>query len=121
YHGNNLRVGKSRTAVVAGHTLRSHLNAGKRDAGREEGLDHLSDQVAVESTPSQRAERHEQTARIAEAISRLPEDMQQVLLGRHADELSYAALAERLGRSEGAVRVLYTRALRRLREKCGDS
>jgi RNA polymerase sigma-70 factor (ECF subfamily) len=104
---------------AAGHTLRSHLEAGKRNAGREEVLDHLSGWAAVESTPSQHAERHEQTARIAEAIGRLPEDMQQVLLGRHTDGLSYAALAERLGRTEGAVRVLYTRALRRLREECG--
>lgn len=46
--------------------------------------------------------------------------MQQVLLGRHVDQASYADLAERLGCSEGAVRVLYTRAVRRLREECGE-
>jgi RNA polymerase sigma-70 factor (ECF subfamily) len=57
---------------------------------------------------------------MAEALSRLPEDMQQVLLGRHLDGASYGVLAERLGRSEGAVRVLYTRALRRLREECAE-
>jgi RNA polymerase sigma-70 factor (ECF subfamily) len=53
---------------------------------------------------------------MARTIAGLPDDMQQVLLGRHLDGLSYAVLAERLGRSEGAVRVLYTRALRRVRE-----
>ena len=42
--------------------------------------------------------------------------MQQVLLGRHLDGLSHAELARVLGRSESAVRMLYLRALRRLRE-----
>jgi DNA-directed RNA polymerase specialized sigma24 family protein len=44
-----------------------------------------------------------------------------VLLGRHMDGLAYGQLAERFGRSEGAVRVLYTRALRRLREEMNPS
>ena len=53
---------------------------------------------------------------MAEAIAELSEEMQAVLLGRHLHFRSYAELAVELGRSEGAVRVLYTRALRRLRE-----
>jgi RNA polymerase sigma-70 factor (ECF subfamily) len=57
---------------------------------------------------------------MAEALARLPDDMQQVLLGRHMDGLSYAELAGRLGRTEAAVRVLYTRALRRLRDECHE-
>jgi RNA polymerase sigma-70 factor (ECF subfamily) len=106
---------------AAGHTLRGHLAAGKRDAGREETGDVLAGQlVAPGSSPSQQAVRHELAARIAEALARLPEDMQTVLLGRHMDGLSHAALAERLSRSVGAVRVLYTRALRCLREECGE-
>jgi RNA polymerase sigma-70 factor (ECF subfamily) len=59
----------------------------------------------------------EQAARLTAALARLPDDMQQVLLYRHVDGLSYADLAALLGRSEGAVRVLYTRALRRLRKE----
>ena len=58
---------------------------------------------------------------MAEAVARLPEDMQAVILGRHVDDAPYAELAARLGRSEGAVRVLYTRALRRLRDELGDA
>jgi RNA polymerase sigma-70 factor (ECF subfamily) len=53
---------------------------------------------------------------MADALSRLPEDMQQVLLGRHVDGRSHAEIAAALGRTEGAVRMLYLRALRRLRE-----
>jgi DNA-directed RNA polymerase specialized sigma24 family protein len=43
--------------------------------------------------------------------------MQQVILGRFVEDQPHAVLAERLGRSEAAVRMLYLRALRRLREE----
>ena len=102
----------------AGHSLRNHLEAGKRAGAAEEPAGDLDGRADPGSTPSAQAARHEEAARMAEALARLPDDMQQVLLGRHMDGLSYAALAEQLGRTEGAVRVLYTRALRRLREEC---
>ena len=106
---------------AAGHTLRGHLGAGKREAGREEAGDDLAGWLAVaDSTPSQHAMRLEQVAQMANALARLPNDMQQVLLGRHVDGLAHATIAEQLGRTEAAVRVLYTRALRRLREECGE-
>ena len=105
---------------TAGHGVRDQL-ADKRDAGRERQIGPDADVAADDGdTPSAVAIRHEQAARMAVALARLPEDMQQVLLGRHGDDLSYAILAERLGRSEAAVRVLYTRALRRLRHECRE-
>ena len=52
---------------------------------------------------------------MADALARLPEDMQEVLLGRHVDGLHHAAIAHKLGRSEGAVRMLYLRGLQQLR------
>jgi RNA polymerase sigma-70 factor (ECF subfamily) len=105
---------------TAGHLVRSHLAAAKRDAQREQRLDDLPAPPDSGNSPSAQAIRHEQAARMADALARLPEDMQQVLLGRHMDGQSYAVLAERLQRSEAAVRVLYTRALRRLREECAE-
>jgi RNA polymerase sigma-70 factor (ECF subfamily) len=105
---------------TAGRLLRDHQDAGKQDLIREQLADGLIDVADPGSSPSAQAMRHEQAVRMAEALARLPQDMQQVLLGRHMDGASYAVLAERLGRSEGAVRVLYTRALRRLREECRE-
>jgi RNA polymerase sigma-70 factor (ECF subfamily) len=102
---------------TAGHLLRSYLATGKRDLSLEQSGEDIANQPASGSSPSAQAIRHEQAARMAEALSRLPEDMQRVLMGRHMDDLPYAVLAEQLNRSEGAVRVLYTRALRRLREE----
>lgn len=106
---------------TAGHLARNHGATGKRDPDREQHAEDLNGAFADQgSSPGTQAIRHEQAARIAEAIARLPEDMQQVLLDRHVDGLPYAVLSERLGRTEAAVRVLYTRALRRLREECQD-
>ncbi len=47
-----------------------------------------------------------------QAVARLPEDRRRVVILRFVDELSTAEIAEILGRSEGAVRVLLHRALR---------
>jgi RNA polymerase sigma-70 factor (ECF subfamily) len=102
---------------TAGRTLRGFVGTAKRDPSREqtaEDLDRLADKSG--SSPSAQAIRHEQAARMAEAVARLPEDMQQVLLARHMDGLAHAVIAAQIGRTESAVRMLYLRALRRLRE-----
>ncbi len=105
---------------AAGHSLRGHLGTDKRDVSREQAGAQAELTLDPGSTPSGHAVREEQAANLAAGLSRLPEDMQEVVLGRHVDQLSYADLAQQLGRSEGAVRVLYTRALRRLRAEVGD-
>jgi RNA polymerase sigma-70 factor, ECF subfamily len=46
------------------------------------------------------------------AVSRLPQDRRRAVVLRFVDEMSTAEIAEVLGRSEGAVRVLLHRALR---------
>jgi RNA polymerase sigma-70 factor (ECF subfamily) len=104
----------------AGHAVRDQF-AGKRAVDREQSLAGLSEFLQCSGfTPSAQAIRHEQSARVAEALAQLPAEMQAVLLGRHADGLSHAELAAQLGKTEGAVRVLYVRALRKLRELYQD-
>jgi RNA polymerase sigma-70 factor (ECF subfamily) len=101
----------------AGRTLRGFADTAKRDLNREQGVADLGALPASNGmSPSALAIRHEQAARMAEALTQLPDDMQQVLFGRHLDDLSHAAIAQRLGRTEHACRMLYLRALRRLRE-----
>jgi RNA polymerase sigma-70 factor (ECF subfamily) len=103
---------------TAGRTIRGYVGTAKRDVAREcpgdEPLDGLA--LSPAESPSDEAIRHEEAATLAAALSHLPDDMQQVLLGRHLDGLSHAELARALGRTETAVRALYLRALRRLRE-----
>ena len=78
-------------------------------------MDQLADSG---SSPSAQAMRHELTAKITDAVARLPRDMQQVLLARLVDGLPHAVIAERMKRTETAVRMLFVRALSRLKDEC---
>jgi DNA-directed RNA polymerase specialized sigma24 family protein len=59
---------------------------------------------------------NEQDACIAAALEQLPEDMRAVVVGRVFRQESFESLAGSLGLSSGNARVLWTRALRRLRQ-----
>jgi len=100
--------------------LRGYLDTAKRDPAREHHGDGIHLAADDQPSPGGQAVLREETVRLAEGLSKLPRDMQQVLLGRHVDGCSHADLAERMGRTEGAIRVLYTRALRRLKDVCGE-
>lgn len=110
-------VGWLRTVALrtVGHAVRNQFATGKRSISREQviaDVDQLP-QLEVNGDGGQ----YEHSARLATILDRLPDDMRDLLLGRFFDELSYSELSRRMGRSEGALRVLYTRALRRLREE----
>jgi RNA polymerase sigma-70 factor (ECF subfamily) len=68
-------------------------------------------------SPSQAAQRHETAVHLADALARLPEDYQSVLLLRVFEELPAEEVARRMGRSAGAVRMLQMRALTALRQE----
>ena len=104
----------------------------QRDADREVSLDRVQAGVEESSlmlqrclaaagpSPSQIAQEHESAARLADALARLPEDYQTVLLLRVFEELPAEEVAERMGRSTGAVRMLQMRALTALRQEMGE-
>jgi RNA polymerase sigma-70 factor (ECF subfamily) len=69
------------------------------------------------SSPSQQADRHEQEVLLADVLARLPEDYREVIILRHLEGLAHEDIARRLGRSPGSVRMLWVRALARLREE----
>lgn len=104
------------TIRVVGHVTRFHQGAGKRASGREAMLNPDGLAIPDGSSPDARAMRHEEHARIAEALERLPEDMRQLLLSRTVEGLSYREIAARTDRTEAALRIHYVRALRKLRE-----
>jgi RNA polymerase sigma-70 factor (ECF subfamily) len=93
----------------------------KRDVGREQRLDALIEQAhealaAPLSTPSKQASRREQAVVMANALARLPEDYREVIALRHIEGRSFEEIAGHMGRSAGAVRMLWMRALERLGE-----
>lgn len=103
---------------AAGRAIRGQA-AGKRGAGLDVPLDGLPEPPASNATPAGKLARIEESARVAAALDRLPDDMRQVLIARHFNGTAYADLAAEMKRTEGALRILYVRALRKLRDECG--
>jgi RNA polymerase sigma-70 factor (ECF subfamily) len=64
--------------------------------------------------PEKVVEGHERTQHLAEAISQLDPDSQQVLIFRFINQFSHDETAEIMGRTPGHVRVLQHRALKKL-------
>lgn len=62
-------------------------------------------------------ERHEREMLLA-AVRRLPPDRQQLLILKFVEQMSNSQIAEVMGRSEGAIKSLYHRTLRALRQEC---
>ncbi|MCZ7542547.1 MAG: sigma-70 family RNA polymerase sigma factor [Anaerolineae bacterium] len=69
--------------------------------------------------PEAAAERLGDEEMLLEALRRLPEDRQQLLILKFVDRLSNAEIGEIMGRTEGAVKSLYHRTLAALREELG--
>jgi RNA polymerase sigma-70 factor, ECF subfamily len=76
--------------------------------------------ISVSATsPSGRAMRHEREDALCAALRALPEHYRQVIGWHHQDQLSFEAIAGRLGISSDAARKIWGRALLRLREALG--
>ena len=115
-------------AHVLAHEVRRYAGTRGRDVGREVSLEQalaessrrLGEALAAPgSSPSVRAGRHEMELRLAEALSRLPEDYREVIVLRNIEGLPHEEVARRMDRNVGAVRMLWVRALSRLRRELG--
>lgn len=101
------------------------VQAGKRTVRREVSLDRPPGDSAAEpltlaspgSSPSTHAQRRESADWLAGQLARLPDDYREVLVLRHLEGLPFADVAQRMNRTPGAVRVLWLRALDRLRRQ----
>ncbi len=117
-------------AHVLLHEMRRYGGAQRRDVGREvsleEALAESSRQLgavlaAPGTSPSERASRHELELRLADALARLPADYAEIILLRNVEGLPHEEVARRMGRGVGAVRMLWVRALARLRHELGST
>ena len=70
---------------------------------------------AARTTPSLHAERREVSLVLADAMAALAPEQREVIALRTLDGRSWDEVAERMGRSAGAVRQLWLRSLRKLR------
>ncbi len=110
------------------HDFIRKFRAAKRDVKREvrmqtspgessPGID-LSAQL---QTPSQFMIQNEREIELANAIAQLSEDYQEVIQLRNLQRLPFDEVAERMGRSRGAVQMLWARALKQLQETLSQS
>jgi RNA polymerase sigma-70 factor (ECF subfamily) len=81
----------------------------------------LRHELAVGSaSPSEQAERREESVMLADALQRLPEAYREVLVLRHLQQLTFPEVAERMDRSLDSVNKLWARALAALRAAMGE-
>jgi RNA polymerase sigma-70 factor (ECF subfamily) len=107
-----------------------HERAQVRDFRREVALDealtgsscNLQRWLAGDSSaPDERVEAIERGARLAQALTRLPEREREALILQKYHGWTLAQIAEHMGCTAGAVAGLHARALKRLRELLADS
>lgn len=113
----------ARRRVVDAH--RFHFEAKRRDASRQQsihaagnadssamGMEQLL--AASMTSPSAAVSRDVRLCRMQEAIEGLPEEQKAAVRMRYAEGLPTKQIAEKLGKSDVAVRVLLSRSMRQL-------
>lgn len=109
--------------------VRHYFGTQRRDVRLERDLAVEMDQssqaldrglMIQQASPSEQAARRENGVILADALSRLNDDYREVLILRHLEGLSFPEVSERMHRSLDAVKKLWTRALKQLRETMGE-
>lgn len=111
-------------AHVLAHEVRRYRATEKRDIGREVSIHQSLGQssqrlsqllVTAVKSPSHQASQREREVILSQVLDRLPDDYREVIILRNLEGLSHEEVARRMDRSVGAVRMLWVRALERLR------
>lgn len=102
----------------------------KRDAAKEVGLGPrggdssgpslINMLVQTMTTPSQAFSRNAREIKLHEALESLPEDQREAIRLRYVEGLPSKEIAQRLQKSDGAIRVMLTRSLKRLQTVLED-
>jgi RNA polymerase sigma-70 factor (ECF subfamily) len=107
---------------------RRFFGSQKRSAGRERALDAGTDSqgglvdllVASMTTASQAFSRDQRQIRLLAALESLPEEHRTALRLRYLEGLPSKEIAQRLGKTDGSIRVMLTRSLAKLQELLGE-
>jgi RNA polymerase sigma-70 factor (ECF subfamily) len=110
---------------------RRYFDAQKRDAGREVPLGaggssesstpNLAQVLAASITsPSAAFSRQVREQRLESALQALPDDQREALRLRYQFDMPSKEIAEKLGKTDAAVRVMLTRSLKKLQQLLGE-
>ena len=108
---------------IAEHEIRDcadYQHRQRRDAAREVALDDEAPVSAITRSALSRVILDEEALRLEAAIESLSADHRDVILMRKFEELSFAEIAARTGRSEDAARMLLARAMTALTLKLSE-
>ena len=104
--------------------VRRYRTTEARQVNRERSLEKLIEDssaalqflvVGNGTSPSKSAERREMSVVLADALAELGADYRDVIILRSIEERDWDEVAKEMGRSSGAVRQLWARALKQLR------
>lgn len=107
-----------------------HVKAGKRDVRRDVPLAKLyasCDRSAMnleaslvdnQKTPSTDAQHRERAVILADVMNELSDDHREVLMQRNIRGLKFRQIAESMEKTEAATKMMWMRAIKRLREIC---
>jgi RNA polymerase sigma-70 factor (ECF subfamily) len=116
--------------IVVNNILRvveQHVLTEKRDVRREVSLDEVGRRLeqstvrlenllaAQVDSPSGYAIQREREIQLADALAALPADYRDIIVLRHIKGMSFEEIAQSMERSAGALRMLWLRALKKLR------
>jgi RNA polymerase sigma-70 factor, ECF subfamily len=107
--------------------VEQHVLAAKRDVRKEVSIERFNafDNSALQftsilrartETPSALVQHREDAVVLADLLAQLPEPHRDVLVLRHMQGLSFEEVAARMDRSVGATRMLWLRAIEKMRE-----
>ncbi len=113
----------ARRRVVDAH--RFHFDAKRRDAGRQKSIHGAGDAnasavgfeqllAASMTSPSAAVSRDIRMNRMMEAIGELAQDQQDAIRMRYAEGMTTKNIAEKIGKTDVATRVLLSRSMRQL-------
>ena len=107
--------------------VEQHVLAARRDVRREVSIERLGAALerstiqlaqllpAETKSPSMAVQQREEAVVLADRLAQLPEDYREVLVLRNLQGLPFEEVAQQMERSVGAVRMLWLRAIERLR------
>ena len=114
------RIIDSHRKFIASQKRSAQREVAQQGPAAETGKGDFFDMLVVTmTTPSQAFSRNQRHLRLEQALAALPDEAREALRLRYVENLPSKEIAERLGKSDGAVRVLLTRSLDRLQSLLG--
>lgn len=107
--------------------VEQHMLAARRDVRREVSMQRIGDALehstiqlaalvpAATKSPSMAVQQREEAVVLADRLAQLPEDYREVLVLRNLKGLPFEEVAKQIDRSVGATRMLWLRAIDKLR------